>query len=159
MNPFLTSFHFETGQHSHEVVMPEIAAVLAVSNDLQTDILLHPDCVRDGFILNGAQLVVRNSSFVAIEFLARLHDARRPKQAADVVRAKWRCLFVAHLGSSAALKCRFGVSVGRYRDNGQPALSGRLTKLDDVAGWVFANHLLAVRRIHNIVAKYDAVGL
>ena len=66
-----------------EVGAPE----LAVGDALQPDVFLQPHNVRDGAVLDGAQF--RLVDLALLEPFARSEQLGRPKEASDVVGAKW----------------------------------------------------------------------
>jgi len=70
-------------QIPQEVVVPELAAGLAVGDDLQPHVLLRLDQAADALVLGGLQLLGRD--LAGGELLARLGDDGRAQQRPNVV--------------------------------------------------------------------------
>jgi hypothetical protein len=79
--------------------VPRRTPELAVGRRLQADVLLLADDVTDRLVLDAAQLVVVDAAGGVVR--ARLHQLRRPEQAADVVGAEGgRCALRHRISSS-----------------------------------------------------------
>ena len=98
---------FATGELGEEIEMPPRAAEFAVGRELQADrgLLVHD--LFDLQVLGLAQVVGRDLAL--LQFGARLLDARRPQQAADLVGAE------RGFGSLHGLTPEINVSSEGYR--------------------------------------------
>src|SRR6185437_12316315 len=81
--------HADIADLLQEVAMPGGALILAVSGELEPDLLLHLDDRAHRILLDAAKLL--GGQFLAREFLARLDQRLRAQKAADMIGAKRRC--------------------------------------------------------------------
>ena len=72
-----------------EIEMPPGAAIFAVGDRLEPDLLLLPDDLQDFRVLDDFELRGRDFPFLALR--ARFLERRGAQQAADMVGAEWRC--------------------------------------------------------------------
>ena len=82
LDTLVTRLHLHAVKHPHEIEMPEGAPRLAIGDDLEADIFLHPDQVRYGGVLDGAELSGGHMG------IAGFGDRLRAKKTANMICAE-----------------------------------------------------------------------